>query len=358
MRQSNISLILFFLFLVGSPQSRKQSFSLNLMNAARHSNSDYESITPFSPENVVRTNCACQLKKRDACPTDDPCDCHDYESIRLVGFVNKEVIDQKSCDTKGVVLEQLHDYAHIPNMERVEEADTPGITPLDSIFHKPVKVVRKNLLKIDSFGYASVLPSSQAEDDSCKLDCHYQDEYRRDNSGPPLSSSCPNKVIVSNVEEAWQHQQERGYAALTLKSRPPCPPPPLINRTSSDGLLSNSFSNLHPGATAQDYEVPVQILTLPPPLSVTNRKNSVPRTRKRAVSTFTTEQDVLRHLEGTRLSIVNEDKHNDEVDTKEAIEHAEGVPSTVLIDLSTRKHSASDVLEVTTHSPQLPRHSQ
>ena len=161
---------------------------------------------------------------------------------------------------------------------------------------------RVRQLEIDSHGYALVLPHEV--DDTWEFDClnqdrhHHanQDKYHHGNSG----------LTVKNVEEAWKHQLERGYAPLTLKNTPP---PPIFSRTCSDkSVLAKS----HPQATKphpQDYEVPLHVksgMPLPPPPSVSQRRISL--TRQQALVREETDGTNNGGRSPSQLNSVEEEK--------------------------------------------------
>ncbi len=90
----------------------------------------------------------------------------------------------------------------------------------------PCLAARTSLLKVDSQGYAMVMQGNSQSPDS---------------AGSNRVSFIPG-FAVGNVEEAWQCQQDRGYAPLTLKGR------------------GKKTAGLAPGGTQVtpcDYEVPV-----------------------------------------------------------------------------------------------------
>lgn len=290
------------------------------------------------------------FKKKDTCSIREDSvtsSCHDYESINSFDFGHRAAMKSKSCDSS--------DYAHIPHVCSIEEADSDSEP-------EQARPSRNKLLKIDSHGYASVL-SPHHVDDSWEFDCLHQDRHRRDKDVLPSSSSSSSassdKLRVRNVEEAWKHQQERGYASLTLKSYPP-PLPPSLNRTSSDGLVSNPPSLSSHGASPQDYEVPIPRHPLPPPPLVANRKKGIPLIRQRAVFSPTTEHQTFSVFERE-----GDHAHFDSVswysDINKRIEKDGTVNSDFLSmhrEISRRNHSASEVTGLTAHFYPLPSRSQ
>lgn len=202
----------------------------------------------------------------------------DYESIASLDFGGEHnnmasrraelTLSQLKCDSNN----SSHDYETIdnfmaaPRVRSIDEDDT--LDSPDSPPFIPEGAKRNKFLKIDSQGYASVLYPHE-EDDTWEIDClnQQEDNNRSSSSGGRNSSS---SVTVHNVEEAWRHQLEKGYAPLTLTK---AEPPPLFSRTRSapNAPLPTTPSGPHP----QDYEVPLHLLMPVPPPSIALAKKRV-----------------------------------------------------------------------------------
>lgn len=143
-----------------------------------------------------------------------------------------------------------HDYESIDNLtiNASIDLDSPDSPP-----YIPDGATRNKLFKVDSHGYASVLYPHEEDDDSWEFDCLNQDKYRHRDSQTSNSSN----VTVQNVEEAWRHQLEKGYAPLTMQQESPPP----FSRTRS----APNAAQVHPIPGPQDYEVPMHLMLPPPP---------------------------------------------------------------------------------------------
>ncbi len=263
---------------------------------------------------------------------------HDYETISLD-------YTRKAEDGRPDRVVKMHSYAKIPVRDEIEEADSPMEPQDGGLISVAAKDKRNKLMKIDSHGYASVMPP-EAQDNFWESNDTQQPPVSSGMDQSPLSS---RRQRVSNTEEAWKHQLERGYAPLTLKPQYHSSSAPLMNRTSSDGILSNSLSLVAPGSTPRDYEVPIPRHAPPPPLSITKRKSSSPLIRQNPVFSPT-------YGHQTFLCDIRE-KEPDCCDLN--FQGGSGFlrPGT---GHHSRKHSASDITELTpTPSPvPLPFNSQ
>ena len=150
------------------------------------------------------------------------------------------------------------DYIHIQSTESANPDSPTSI---------PERTRRSKLLKVDSQGYASILP--QEIDNSWEFDCLNQED--KDQKDDP--SNDHSSLTVHDVEDAWKLQLERGYAPLTLQ-RKPSPSQNLYRHVN----LGQKF--VRTKSQPQDYEVPVQALqAIPPPLIVKSELK-----RQRAIS--------------------------------------------------------------------------
>ena len=301
--------------------------SLSFKDNENSSSSDYESICSLGGTSKFKGK---GLFSRDdsTISSSSP----DYESIKILSSVNEGDIDDRLCDDAKQENVGVNDpkpsYTCIPITEKTDEIDT-NTQPTNSFSSQQARAERIKLFNIDDHGYATVLPPAQANG-SCEPDYSDEDDCLAPSpksrpTSRPTSSSPSREHTVSNVEEAWRHQLERGYAPLTLKSRPPCPLPSR-DRASSDKFLSKSFPVPNRRSSPQDYEIPVPCNPpLPPPI-VTNRKNSNPLAKLKEVFQPSTEQE-------------NKGK---------------GVDLTKHIDRPRRYHSATDETELTMHIKQLP----
>ena len=276
-----------FLFIIAEANGRQLPTPVTIRDSREfHTSSDYESIPSFEAsivgseqgenKHLFRVQNSNIFHILDDFVSSHA-SCHDYESISSLDY------GHKFADLKSEDVDVVHGYARIPIKNDIEEENSPCKLPSDT--HLSAAGKRNKLMKIDSHGYASVLPP-EVEDGSRGIDCLHQDNRQSNTMGTSTFSSKGHRV--RDTEEAWKHQQARGYAPLTLKTQPPTPPPLLI-RTSSDGILCNSLSLVAPGSTPRDYEVPIPRLSLPPPLAITKRKSSSPLMRHRAVFSPTTE---------------------------------------------------------------------
>ena len=179
---------------------------------------------------------------------DDP---HDYETIS--SFLNEGEEEEDVGD--GV-----SHYTHVPPTTKDTSVEA---TKSPSSRSNSRAATHAKLLKIDSEGYASVLYPHET-DNTWEFDCLNQDSTSADDNSSDMT--------VHNAEEAWKHQQERGYAPLTLQREPL----PHFYRTSSapsKSSLATSSAKPEP----QDYEVPLKVLPpLPPPpsLAVAGRRRT------------------------------------------------------------------------------------
>lgn len=174
----------------------------------------------------------------------------DYESITsldLGGRMRRN--DNVAVYANTASNNSSHDYESIDNLAITARID---LDTLDSPPYIPDGATRNKLLKIDSHGYASVL-YPQEEDESWEFDCLNQEKHRHRDS----QSSTSSNVTVHNVEEAWRHQLEKGYAPLTMQQELP----PLFSRTRS----APNAAQIHAKPEPQDYEVPRHLLLPPPP---------------------------------------------------------------------------------------------
>lgn len=228
------------------------------------SSSDYESIPSFgaSAKDTTIMPSLKQLKESVSTNANS-----DYESIDLE---TGDKLDERDPKKSGLSLAQLkqntasnnssHDYesidfTHISGIIESIDTESPVSSP-----YIPDGATRNKFLKIDSEGYASVLYPDEV-DDSWEFDCLNQDKYHEN------SANNSSSITVENVEEAWKHQCEKGYAPLTLQREPP----PLFSRTKS----APNSAPLPPKPEPQDYEVPFYLLPLPPPPPVAQRRSSL-----------------------------------------------------------------------------------
>lgn len=155
---------------------------------------------------------------------------------------------------------------------------------------------RAKLLKIDSQGYATVIPAGELDDD--EVDClRFSDS---DIEECPVDPS--NFVCRDDEGDGWRSHRENGYAPLTPKRTKEAAKSASILEEVDEDRAEEEINPPSPESTTpQDYEVPMNILQQSP-----NRNSSVvsPRlTRQRAVSS--TSED-----EPKRLSCVSRDGSN------------------------------------------------
>jgi len=206
---------------------------------------------------------------------------HDYETISSLDFSHKSIL------AKFEDVDVHNGYARIPIKHEIEEADSPLEAPL-GYNTSSGKDKRSKLMKIDSHGYASILPP-ETKDNFWEFDSLHNHDQDQEKSEKPSS---PRRQRTSNTEEVWKLQQERGYATILMK-------PPLMSRTSSDGILSNSLSLVAPGSSPRDYEVPIPRHPPPPPLAINKRKTSSPLMKQKPVFSPTTEHKTFHSKEKT-----------------------------------------------------------
>ena len=275
---------------------------------------------------------------------------HDYETISSLDYSHKSIV------AKLENVDMHNGYARIPISHDIEEADSPLETP-PSYKTSPSKDKRSKLMKIDSHGYASVLPLETKDNfwEFNSLHNHNQDREKSEEVSPSRRSR------TSNPEEAWRHQQQRGYATISMK-------PPPMSRTSSDGILCNSLSLVAPGSSPRDYEVPIPRHPPPPPMAISNRKKtSSPLVKQNPVFSPTTEHKTFLS-EGTSQqeeacgdiaaaanpsSSSSREDYSSLLTTKDAACDTSRFLS-VEKTHPKRKHSASDVMGLEHHAISFP----
>lgn len=271
------------------------------------SNPDYESISPYDNESgegnyrlgtlegARRPNLA-YIKEKSANSSSD------YESISSfdldAGMARRLELNgkHKSCSNNS-----SHDYECIDSLTMPQNIDL--LSP-DSPPYIPDGATRNKLLKIDSQGYASVL-YPQEMDDSWEFDCLNQDKQHQRHS----QSSNGSSVTVFNVEAAWKHQLEKGYAPLTVQQSPPH-----FSRTSSAPSTAAQCPKLP--QQPQDYEVPLHLMLPPPPPPMLFRRNGL--NKKQPAAT--------RHLSDMQAANLDEtDGHLSDVQEEDGSKRAEMV---------------------------------
>lgn len=225
----------------------------NSIHYREDSNPDYETLSPYEAENredddgghsalgTLRRPMLSYIKEQS---NDSSSDYESISSLDLGGYIRRN--DGIPTFTKTISTSS-HDYESIDNLAITTSID---IDSPDSPPYIPDGATRNKLLKIDSEGYASVLYPHE-EDESWEFDCLNQD--RHEDSQPTTNSN----ITVNNVEEAWKHQLEKGYASLTMQQEPP----PLFSRTRSAPHAAQAVHRPEP----QDYEVPMHLMLPPPP---------------------------------------------------------------------------------------------
>ena len=171
---------------------------------------------------------------------------------------------------------------------------------------------RAKLLKIDSQGYATVIPADEVLD-SDEIDClQFSD-----------SEQCPidPSQISCRDDDNWREQRENGYAPLTPQRRRESSKS--ASRTVRDDENEESKDELPPpspplSTTPQDYEVPMNILQQSP-----SRNSTVVSparlTRQRAVSSTS-------EAETKRLSCVSKSSCGDMMqEREEKLENREAI---------------------------------
>lgn len=158
--------------------------------------------------------------------------------------------------------------------------------------------MRAKLLKIDSQGYATVIPAGDLDTD--EVDCL---RFSGDEDCPVDASE-----MVCRSDDAWRHHRENGYAPLNSQNGRELSKSVGHEDDVGDGTDGESELPSPRSTTPQDYEVPMNILQQSPDRC----SNSVsPRlTRQRAVSSTSTSE-----TEAKRLSCVNmsgNDVHEEE----------------------------------------------
>ena len=163
---------------------------------------------------------------------------------------------------------------------------------------------RVQLLKIDSQGYASVMPLQDDE-----IDCLTFSEKRE-------QCTLQLELPVCSENDMWKYQQDPGYA-------------PLVPRRESGGSTQSQGNNIVPSAIPQDYEVPLNCL---PSIEQTSRRNSHVLTRQRALTPETsTEDDQSKRLSHQRASDVGThylESDHDLEDTEEVFDDS-GIETSV-----------------------------
>ena len=171
---------------------------------------------------------------------------------------------------------------------------------------------RAKLLKIDSQGYATVIPSGDLEDD--EVDClQFSD-----------SDQCPvdpsQMVCREEVDESWRSHRENGYAPLTPQRRSGSVKKSDEVLEDVDEDVTEQEDLMSPRSTTpQDYEVPMNILQQSP-----NRNSTVvsPRlTRQRAVASASdTETKRLSCASDSDDRVEGEELKGDEEERDEELE--------------------------------------
>lgn len=214
----------------------------------------------------------------------------DYESIPSIETTNLDGRNSRIPlgELKLASNHSSHDYESIDHTHLLNiDADSPVSPP-----YIPDGAARNKFLKIDSEGYASVLYPHE-EDDSWEFDCLNQDKDINENQ-----SNGNSGVTVQNVEEAWKHQLEKGYAPLTVRKQ--LPSPPVFSRTSSAPPCAPPTSSPLPSAPEpRDYEVPLHIIGAPLPPPVALRRSSL---MKQLAISLTPGCEQEKHLGNTEGS--------------------------------------------------------
>ncbi len=257
-------------FFYYSAERRAPPLSLNVK---AQSSSDYESIPSYDPKSP-KTVATLEGRKTPMLALLKANTSSDYESIQSLDLDVERYNAAAAAEggSSGVPLRILqenpgpasnnssHDYETIDCFAVTQTID---LESPDSPPFIPDITMRNKFLKVDSEGYASVLfPHEEDENESWEFDCLNQERYRNKSV-----SSTASSVTVKNVEEAWKHQLEKGYAPLTLQREPL---PPVFSRT-------RSAPNTSPMQEPQDYEVPIHLLTqaVPPPLQLAMKRISL-----------------------------------------------------------------------------------
>ena len=171
---------------------------------------------------------------------------------------------------------------------------------------------RAKLLKIDSQGYATVIPAGDVLD-SDEVDCL----QFSDGEECPINPS----QLSCRDDDNWREQRENGYAPLTPQRRRESSKSAAATFSKQGGDEDECRDEPPPSpplsTTPQDYEVPMNILQLSPIRSRDSTVVSPKLTRQRAVSSTS-------DAETKRLSLASK-SGGDVVQEEEKLENGEAI---------------------------------
>lgn len=149
--------------------------------------------------------------------------------------------------------------------------------------------MRARLLKIDSQGYATVIPAGDLDTDEVDLLRFSGDE----------ECQVDSSEMVYRDDDAWRHHRENGYAPLNSQNGRESSKS-VDNEDVGDGADGENELPSPTSTTPQDYEVPMNILQQSP--DRTSNTVSPRLTRQRAVSSTSTSETEAKRLSCVSMS--------------------------------------------------------
>lgn len=189
--------------------------------------------------------------------------------------------------------------------------------------------MRAKLLKIDSQGYATVIPAGELDSD--EVDCLKFSE--RDQC--PLD---PSQMVCMD-DDNWRHHRQNGYAPLTPQSRKGSSKSASNQDDASDEIEGENDLPSPRSTTPQDYEVPMNILQ-----QSSNQSSpmvSPKLTRQRAVSSTSNSEAETKRLSCVSSKSAGDDVHKEERSEKSNAE-SEAVPGEEVFDVDSGLEASVD----------------